>query len=142
MGSPTNTPFYFSFSDYKSAFAIFHTEPTYDSSTKVLTFPETLLNIGNDYDTTTGQFTCRYPGIYVFLVNLYIIDGSKSVKCQIQKNGHTYTYAHASNSVYNEGSASTILRLKRGDKVDVGDCVRADNIYEGTSFIGFLLQAD
>ena len=109
----------------------------------MLIFPETKLNIGNDYDTTTGQFTCRYPGIYVFSVNLYCSDAGNRVKCHIMKNRGTVSFANTpSFAKWLEGSGSTIVHLELGDKVYVGSCVGADNILDRTTFNGFLLQAD
>ena len=104
------------------------------------------LNKNYDYNTFTGQFICEYPGIYVFVLNLYrnSKDGSR-VTCHIMRDGGHMAWACApgnSESNWNVGSASTIVHLSRDDKVYVGDCSGTSNIAEETSFIGFLLRAD
>ena len=133
--------------DPTSAFATWGGTPTYNSSTKVLVFPQSSvqLNIGGHYNTTTGKYTCHYPGIYVFSLNLYKKSGAGQVYCWIRKNGSSFAIARVpseSEHGYYESSASTVLRLARGDTVDVGSCKNPSIIYNYTSFIGFLLKAD
>ena len=133
------------FSDYMSAFAIYWGNPLlYDSSTDRLTFSSTRINIGNHYNTTTGQFTCQYAGIYVFMLNLYKDNGAGRVWCHIRINGYNLVLANVpaeSGYGWYESSGSTVLYLDPGDKVDVGSCRGANEIDIRTSFIGFLLQA-
>ena len=133
------------FSDYQSAFAIYGPRQTYISSTKVLVFPSTRTNIGDHYDTTKGQFTAQYAGIYVFILNLYKGSGGDTIWCYIRKNRNNVVLAYVpeeSNAGYYESSASTVVHLNPGDKVDVGDCGHRSDIAGHTSFSGFLLQAD
>ena len=128
-----------------SAFAIHGTTPTYNSSSRVVVFSSTRLNIGNHYSTSTGKFTCYYPGVYVFSLNLYKKTGASRVYCYIRKNNSWYAKADVpseSQSGFYESSASTIFHLNRGDTVDVGTCSNADDIDNATSFTGFLLKAD
>ena len=132
-------------SDPMSAFAIYGYSPTYNSSSGVAVFPVTKLNIGNHYSTSTGKFTCYYPGVYVFSLNLYKKSAASRVYCYIRKNGSNVARAEVpseSEFGYYESSASTILHLNRGDTVDVGSCYHADDIHWFTSFTGFLLKAD
>ena len=130
-------------SDPMSAFAIYGVYPTYSSGVAV--FPDTRLNIGNHYSTSTGKFTCHFAGVYVFSLNLYKKSGASEVVCSIRKNGGVVALAEVpseSNSGYYESSASTILHLNRDDAVDVGNCYNPDDIQAYTSFTGFLLKAD
>ena len=131
-----------------SEVAIYGQFPAHNSATGVAVFPQSavILNIGGHYSTTTGRYTCYYPGIYVFSLNLY--KGSRAsgeVYCDIRKNGSNVALANVPNEGvygYYESSASTVLRLARGDTVDVGSCNNPSNIHKYTSFIGFLLKAD
>ena len=132
-------------SDPVSAFAITHTKPTYNMSSGVAVFPSTKLNIGNNYSTVTGQYTCYYPGVYVFSLNLYMDIESEGVLCYIRKNGIGVVIANVPDERkydYQGSSASTIFHLNRGDTVDVGSCYNPGVIVGYTSFIGFLLKAD
>ena len=126
-----------------SAFAIYGAYPTY-SSTGVAVFSSVKLNIGGHYSTTTGKYICHFPGIYVFSLNLYKKSGASTIYCDIRKNGSGVAHASvpSQSSGYYESSASTVLRLARGDTVDVGSCGNPSNIDNYTSFIGFLLKAD
>ena len=135
----------FLFQDYQSAFAIDYTSSTYNSSTGVLIFQSTRTNIGNHYDTTTGQFTAQYAGIYVFILNLYTGSTADGMSCDIRKNGSGVAYAEVpaeSEFGLYQSSGSTVLHLDPGDTVDVGDCYNPSGISDWTSFNGFLLQAD
>ena len=140
--------FYLRFTlDPTSAFAIWSGRPTYNSSTGVVVFPQyyVLLNIGDHYNTTTGKYTCHYPGIYVFSLNLYKKTGTSGVTCWIRKNGSTKAAATVpSESGFGlyESSASTVLHLAFNDTVYVGSCSNPGNIASYTTFIGFLLKAD
>ena len=135
---------YFSL-DPTSAFAVYGATPTNKSPTVVFPPSAVKLNIGGHYNTTTGKYTCHYQGIYVFSLNLYKKSTANYVYCYIRKNGSVHAVARvASDSEYGfyESSASTVLRLTRGDTVDVGSCSNPGNIDGRTSFIGFLLKAD
>ena len=139
------------FTDYKSAIYAglsfwFHKQPT-QGTFEAITFPSAGVktNIGGHFNTTTGQFTCQYPGIYVFSLNLYKRTGASRAYCYIRRNGGGVARAVVpaeSNSNYYESSASTVLHLDRGDTVDVGNCNSVSDIGSYTSFIGFLLKAD
>ena len=132
------------FTDYKSAFAIFGQYPTQGTS-GAITFPSVKTNIGGHYNIATGQFTCQYPGIYVFSLNLYKKSGASKTYCYIRRNGGGVARADVpaeSKFGYYESSGSTVLHLDRGDKVDVGGCNSVNDIDSYTSFIGFLLKAD
>ena len=134
--------------DFRSAFAIYGKTPSYNSSTSVVIFPDNAVktNIGNDYDSTTGQFTCRYAGVYIFVVNLYRFNRDDNrLKCYIQKNGTKVVDANApasSEYEWSGGSGSTVVHLDQGDTVNVGSCLGDNNFSMFTSFMGFLLQAD
>ena len=136
----------FSFSsDSMSAFAIYAVYPTYNASNGVSIFTSTRLNIGGHYDTVTGVYTCYYPGVYVFSLNLYKKTRTDEVACYIYMNYSVVAIANVpseTNSGFYESSASTVLHLDFGDTVFVGFCKNPDNIDSFTSFTGFLLHAD
>ena len=134
------------FPEYKSAFAIYGVEPI-QTSAGVMTVPSrgVVTNIGQHYSPVTGEYTAPYPGIYVFVLNIYKEStASSSVYCYIRRNGHNVALANVptSTSGYHEGSAATVLHLSRGDKVYVGGCSSVDDLDDWTSFIGFLLKSD
>ena len=109
-------------------------------------FAHYITNIGGHYNTSTGIFTCKYPGIYVFALHIVKNFGSDSAYCDIRKNGSNvvkaYTLSH-SNGYYSTTN-SVVMHLVHGDKVDLGGCSPIASLYglKYTTFSGFLPTAD
>ena len=131
----------------KSAFTL--TVPTAGSRPGTIRFTRVITNIGGQYNTSTGIFTCQYPGMYFFALHILKYPRSSIAYCYIRKNQIYLLEAFsltASSINYDSTSNSVVINLNRGDQVDVGDCGNIDNIHKGnageTSFSGFLLTAD
>jgi len=112
-------------------------------------FPTVVLNTGGDYSSTTGVFTCRVPGLYWFTASLMKVNGIdvNLIACYIQLNGvpEIGLYGHPVDD--KDGyllTGSLALQLTRGDRVQVGNCVFADKIYNSfsTHFSGMLVRPD
>ena len=108
-------------------------------------------NIGSRYSSSTGQFTCDYPGLYYFSVSLIKLRTDHSnadmVNCYIRKNSlnliNTKTDPRdddTDNGSY-ETSAFLVIHLSSGDTVDVGGC-SSTKLESQSSFTGFLLKTD
>jgi len=111
---------------------------------KHLRFPEVALNEGNDYDPSTGVFTCRVPGTYWFSAALAKVQTSPdNVECIIMVNdGHTDNILMRS---ANNGVGSAAFLLKKGDLVRVGRCHNQDKLVTAqpathTYFSGVLIR--
>ena len=110
-------------------------------------FNNVLSNIGGDYSSSTGAFTCQYPGIYMFTTHLYNSPSSSYdyVSCSILLNGSTkiyiYSFPYYDTRIY-EASNSLIIPLKVGDAVSVGSCSSSTGLYTYSSFSGFLIKPD
>ena len=137
------------FTGVMSAFTVSH--PVAGSSTSTIRFSHYITNIGGHYSTTTGVFTCVYPGLYYFALHILKTPGSNSASCRIRKNGSNIVevFVHPSSTSSNNYGGTTnsvVLHLVRGDKVDLGGCtaistIQVDSDYD-TTFSGFLLKAD
>ena len=131
----------------KAAFTVTHALAGTTSDT--IRFTNVITNIGGHYNTTSGKFTCQYPGIYVFLLHIWKIAGVTDAYCWISKNGSGLISADSSvnsntASGHDGASTSVILHLVQGDIVDLCPCSAIETFHRGwtTSFSGFLLQED
>ncbi|OWF40284.1 complement C1q tumor necrosis factor-related protein 5-like [Mizuhopecten yessoensis] len=112
-------------------------------SEQIIPFDLAEINIGNQYNPTTGVFTCDIPGLYVFHLTLTIYS-DKYVELRLYKNGQSMHYVYVGNKGY-LGSESTtaLIQLDQGDTVLIkSDQYHStgDLIYPGYSyFSGFLL---
>ena len=104
-------------------------------------------DIGGHYNTSTGIFTCQYPGIYVFALQIMKNYGSDSARCAIRKNGSIVLGASVDPDTSSDlgkysSSNSAVMHLVQEDQVDLGYCSPLDSIMTPTTFSGFLLKAD
>ena len=136
-----------SVTDYMSAFTAF--DRANGPSEGTIKFTSFINNIGGHYDTSTGQFTCPYPGIYVFSHHLYKDRNKDIAYWYIRKNGSNQLFVYSrrgrSDDTGYYGSSNTlVIHLDRGDIVDLGGCSEYHAMYSGiwTTFSGYLLKAD
>ena len=117
------------------------------SSAGMIKFSEVVNHKGSHYSTSTGRFTCQYPGIYVFHLHIMKEDLQSEAYCNIRKNSidlitaSSFTYGDATRSLVS-ASTSAVLQLAQGDIVDIASCSHISTIRHGweTSFSGYLLQ--
>jgi hypothetical protein len=122
------------------------------TGSSVPTFPNTIINHGNDYDRSSGIFTCEVPGIYHFAVTLSIKDqdGSSTTSCYLTINSgrkvQIYIHVYLGDGKYAEypATATGVFHLSKGDTVKISDCEKYNRFYSDTStiFMGFLVTAD
>ena len=136
---------FFGFAGRVSAFTAW--SPSSTSVTEPVKFSTVLTNIGSHYDSSSGKFTCQYPGLYVFTLNLYRYASTSysDLVCYIKRNGsnkiRAYIYPYSSAYAgYYESTQSLVMHLSRGDIVTIGSC--SGHIQGYSSFSGYLLRAD
>jgi hypothetical protein len=107
-----------------------------------IAFNSKIFQEGSSYNNKTGDFTCDYPGVYVFLASLISSDGS-TIDCDISKNNHTVAKIIKDPSDNKDiRSATVILQLRRGDMISLF-CQHFSNILESSSTLsGFLVRSD
>ena len=116
-----------------------------------LRFTSIKATYGSEYSTSTGIFTCRYPGLYFFSLSLIKrrdSDEPDYVYCYIKMNGvnKIRTYIDPNDHYADHGSYGTstslVIRLAYGDRVNVGGCSAQDTIDQYSTFSGFLLKPE
>lgn len=111
-------------------------------------FDTIMLNEQGDYNTETGRFTCRVPGVYYFAVHATVY--RTSLQFDLMKNGHTVAsyfqyYGNWPKPVSLSGGS--LLHLIPGDQVWVQIALAEYNgFYSSTktdsTFTGFLVYSD
>ena len=111
-------------------------------SKQTLKFHGKIVNEGNAYNQSTGEFVAPTDGVYWFSLTLGVA-ATDFLNCYIVKNDQlflveVYTSAY---SAYTSASSSVTIALNNGDKVAVSGCHGNGNIspYK-TSFTGMLVH--
>ena len=125
----------FYLSEYKSWFT--YDNPQEGQTNNTLRFIGKLSNIGGHYDPATGKYTCQYPGLYVFHLNIMRLGSGVFFYCWVRKNGVQKRFWGGSRNA----SPSFFIHLGKGDEVDIGDC-GGIQFRDWSTFSGFLLHAD
>ena len=117
------------------------------TSGQTIVFNQVDTNLGGGYNGTTGVFTARVAGAYVFSLTFYMNYHSSYVRAGVlsimNNNVQSIRVLVELDSNANEGTASgtTVLPLNKGDQVRVQ--VGTDNMYINGNklsfFSGFLL---
>lgn len=123
----------------KAAFTV--SNPSTEHSGTVV-FTNVVTNIGGQFNTTTGQFRCKVPGIYNFLFHMRKKDEPTCVHCYIQKNKNKLidVHVHPNTAVSDSFSGSGVFYLNNGDIVDIGGC-SYNHLRSDSYFTGFLVAA-
>ncbi|XP_045182704.2 uncharacterized protein LOC123541344 [Mercenaria mercenaria] len=119
------------------------------SSDSTLLFQRTELNIANGYSNSTGQFTCKIPGVYHFVVTLTKAPKAGSLRTYLRINGNIGLHMRFKpedddNDAFgiNMLTAAGTFHLDLNDVVDVYGV--PNNFYDSdfSCFSGFLITLD
>ena len=102
-------------------------------------------NVGNGYNSGTGEFTAPVAGHYVFYSNIFP-QGGRSVETVLQVNGANRQSVYGGHKLH-QGGSMMVVHLNVGEKVKVAtqgpwNTFNFYGDYHGSSFSGFLLQSD
>ncbi|KAL6116160.1 c1qtnf5 [Pungitius sinensis] len=111
-------------------------------------FDEVAINEQGDYDSETGRFTCKVPGVYYFAVHATVYRAS--LQFDLVKNAHTaasYFQFYGNWPKPASLSGGSLLHLVPGDQVWVKMALSEYNgFYSSTktdsTFTGFLVYSD
>ncbi|XP_028836326.1 complement C1q-like protein 2 [Denticeps clupeoides] len=115
---------------------------------EVLRFDDVVTNLGNQYDPSTGKFTCQVSGIYFFTYHVLMRGGDgTSMWADLCKNGQVRASAIAQDADqnYDYASNSVVLHLDSGDEIYVkldGGKAHGGNNNKYSTFSGFILYPD
>uniref|UniRef100_H3B295 Complement C1q like 1 n=1 Tax=Latimeria chalumnae TaxID=7897 RepID=H3B295_LATCH len=115
---------------------------------EILKFDDVVTNLGNNYDASTGKFTCNIPGTYFFIYHVLMRGGDgTSMWADLCKNGQVRASAIAQDADqnYDYASNSVILHLDAGDEVFIkldGGKAHGGNSNKYSTFSGFIIYAD
>ncbi|CAL1598846.1 unnamed protein product [Knipowitschia caucasica] len=115
---------------------------------EVLKFDDVITNLGNQYDASTGKFTCQVSGMYFFTYHVLMRGGDgTSMWADLCKNGQVRASAIAQDADqnYDYASNTALLRLDSGDEVYVkldGGKAHGGNNNKYSTFSGFILYPD
>ena len=132
-----------------SAFTVSH--PVDGPTLGTIRFINVITNIGGHYSTSTGVFTCQYPGLYYFVLHIMKKDGRDYARCGMRINGSNIVFVLTapdsdSDGGYYGSTNSVMLHLVNGDRVNLASCTTPDTMYINynwfTTFSGFLVKAD
>ncbi|XP_037355889.1 complement C1q subcomponent subunit C [Talpa occidentalis] len=128
---------------HQSVFSVTRQTILYPESNNLVKFNGVITNPQRDYDTNTGKFTCKVPGLYYFV---YHTSQTANLCVQLYHSGRKVTTFcdHMSNSKQ-VSSGGVLLQMKVGQEVWLG--VNDYNGMVGTEgsdsiFSGFLLFPD
>ncbi|XP_045177578.2 uncharacterized protein LOC123537808 [Mercenaria mercenaria] len=120
-----------------------------------LVFPQVFENHGNGYNNSTGKFTCKIPGIYIFSfqISKQFYHNTDLVQCFLRKNSVSVIGAIQDpyyQSAFNNDlsgyslSLSGTFHLNINDTVNVGQCSGISTVYPDyrSSFTGVLVTPD
>ena len=115
------------------------------SGYKIIDFDEVKLNIGNDFNPTSGIFTCRIPGVYSFSFTFAPYGSSSRIDIYLTQNGNyvAWAYQTSNTNTYSTVGHSTLLALDQGDEVYLSAYntkTRNDATSGQNSFSGYLIQ--
>jgi len=109
-----------------------------------VTFPDVYYNEGNDYDATSGVFTCRIPGVYRFSATILASADNFFDVCNIKLNGNQKGFIYVPPNAGHEttGVVNQVFKLRHGDRVHVGCYFHLHPNNSVNMFTGVLVKAD
>ncbi|KAM6046443.1 PREDICTED: complement C1q subcomponent subunit C [Chlamydotis macqueenii] len=128
---------------HQSAFSVMRQTNEYPLKDVPIVFNRVITNTNHDYDTTTGKFTCKFPGLYYFVFHTSQT-GNLCVILHKNENKMASFCDHKTNTIQ-VSSGGILLHLDAGNQVwlAVNDYNAMVGIRNSDSiFSGFLLFPD
>ena len=108
----------------------------------VVKFEDVKVNRGQGYDPSTGVFTAPRKGLY-HVSCLILGNNGHVVHYQLNKNDAVYTKGYSTKGVYTSSTISSLVEMKKGDRVFIKHRVSSSEQITGahySTFSGYFLQ--
>ena len=105
-------------------------------------FEDVRVNRGQGYDPSTGVFTAPRKGLYYVSCRILGMTG-RAVHYQLNKNNAFYTGVYASKGIYTSSTLSSLVEMKKGDRVFIKHMDSSSVQIHGShysTFSGYFLQ--
>lgn len=128
---------------HQSVFSVTRQTIQFPTANSLVKFNSAVTNPQGDYDTSTGKFTCKVPGLYYFV---YHTSQTANLCVQLYRSGtKVTTFCDHMSNTKQVSSGGVLLQLKTGEEVWL--TVNDYNGMVGTEgsdsvFSGFLLFPD
>jgi hypothetical protein len=108
----------------------------------VVKFEDVRVNRGQGYNPSTGVFTAPRKGLY-HISCLILGNNGHVVTYQLNKNDAVYTYGYSTKGVYTSSTISSLMEMKKGDRVFIKHRTSVSEQINGnhhSTFSGYFLQ--
>ncbi len=106
----------------------------------------TTINLGANFDITTGTFTAQFPGLHAFFLSFRVSDTPGSTVIAIRRNGVDVVSVGAgvrSSPTMDRASTAIVIDLEAGDEIQLVKESFTPEVFEAGDelliFTGFLL---
>jgi hypothetical protein len=115
---------------------------TLTGTNDVVKFEDVRINRGQGYNPSTGVFTAPRKGLYH--ISCLILGGNGHVvHYQLNKNNARYTAGYSTNGVHTSSTISSLMEMKKGDRVFIKHSISDSEQIKGahySTFSGYFLQ--
>ena len=127
-----------------SAFSAVRNTTFTPSTGQALPFEQVHTNVGDDFDTTSGRFTCEIPGIYLFTYNIGTNTNGPLIYL-MKNNVHINGVYRADENLIDIVSNTAVLQLVAGDQIWLKCVYSTHKIYSNkyhlyTTFSGVIIH--
>ena len=105
-------------------------------------FEDVRVNRGQGYNPSTGVFTAPRKGLY-HISCLILGNNGHAVNYQLNKNDAHYTAGYVTKGVYTSSTISSLVEMKKGDRVFIKHSTSGSEQIHGqhfSTFSGYFLQ--
>ena len=104
-------------SDFVSFTAYLSATYTAIQDNRPVVFDNVISNVGQAFDTSTGRFTCPRHGLYLFIINVYVIANDQAYVVLVKNEDEVARATTTGDDTFDHGANSVTLECNQGDEV-------------------------